>query len=134
MKKRKEKTVSLWEARAEQYAANLAIRKEFAETLSDDEKEKYRMISSSIGCVTLNHWGCPQLSYDAEKYLIILAIQNKLEAWLLIPFYVSEEGWDEYVRLFQNLPPDDSYPATRLEAEMALETPKKKLSTPPVDK
>jgi len=123
MPRKKEKTVTLWEARYEQYAVNYDIRGQF-KTLPQALQEKYHMLAYALPTWKLNKWGCPDSNDDLDRRLCKIANENGLEtAWYLISFYTSEAGWEEYVRQFNELEPDESYPAEGFPISEALKTP-----------
>lgn len=123
MPARKEPTVTLWEARYAQYEANYDIRREFM-SLHPDTQNKYHMLAYTLPEWKLNQWGCPASTDDLDRQLCQTANQNGLDcAWFLISFYTSEAGWEEYVRQFNELPADESYPAEGFPISTALRTP-----------
>jgi len=117
---RKKEKFTLWEARYHNYEFNYNLRQQF-KTFDIETQNKYRIISSSIKDWKVNKFGSPTLNDELENEIIFLALQNHLpDAFFLIGFYNCEEGWNDYVRQFNELDPDESYPPEKFDKTISM--------------
>ena len=124
---REKRTLDEW--RAYNYAVNYDLRQQF-KALKPDEQIRYHALAYALPEWQLNRYGAPALNDDIENTLVAVANQNRLPvAWFLITFYTSEDGWDDYVRKFNDLPMDESFPREKILKKDALFSPQM-----PVDK
>lgn len=119
--RRKPERISQQAARGENYASHYESRQTF-KAFPQETQDLYRRVSQSLPYEwCLNGFGAVVLSEETETRMIYLALQNHLpHAWYLIPFYQSEDGWDEFRKKFEALPEvEKTYPkASFIKAEV----------------
>lgn len=121
------KTLDEW--RGHNYSVNYDLRQQF-KTYPPEMQLKYASLAYSLPPWKLNRYGCPVMDtdpdvhYEHERAMIKIARQGGLpDAFLLCIFYTSDEGWNEYVRLFNELPLDETFPRERIEEKQAAFSP-----------
>jgi hypothetical protein len=110
--RRRAERISQQAARGDNYASHFESRQLF-KNFPAETQDLYRRVSASLPQEwTLNEFGAVDLSEENESRMIYLALQNHLpHAWYLIPFFQSEEGWDDCRKKFEALPePEKTFP------------------------
>lgn len=111
------KTLDEW--RAYNYAVNYDLRGQF-KAMPEEIQQQYQMLIYALPEWKLNRFGAPAMTYELENDMIRLAFVHRLpDAFFLISFYTSEEGWQEYVRQFNELEQDESFPREKYEKKEA---------------
>lgn len=129
MPARKEK-IDLYTARLQNYEEHYAFR-QYVQSLPQELQERYDSLAMSFPEWELNNFGAVIMSEDEEMRLIQTAHQYGLQAWYLISFYTSEDGWNKFVGKFNALPPDENFRKMYTIDEILGKD--KKLSTAPVE-
>lgn len=120
----------IYRERRRNYAQHFECRK-YVLGLPIETQEKYNALSMAFPEWNLNNEGAVQMDEYQEKTLIDVANQNGLQAWYLISFYTSQDGWNQFLGKFNALPEDEPFVFS-----VAYEPRKKrtkKLSTAHVD-
>jgi len=125
--RKNKKTLDEW--RAYNYSVNYDLRGQF-KALNQETQEKYALLAFALPPWKLNQYGAPVMDsrpdvhYECERRMIELALENRLpDAWFLCMFYTSEAGWEEYVRQFNSLEEDETFPKEKHEQKQALFSP-----------
>lgn len=123
--KRKPERISKQAARGENYASHYESWQTF-KTFPQETQDLYRRVSQSMPCEwCINDFGAVVLSEEIENRMIYLAIQNHLpHAWYLIPFFQSENGWENFRKEFEGLPEvEKTYPVEKFVKEKVIHAP-----------
>lgn len=131
MPKRAEEKIDLYAARARNYEEHYAFRK-YVLSLPQELQNRYDSLAMAFPEWELNNFGTVVMSEDEEMRLIQTASQYGLQAWYLISFYTSEDGWNKFVGKFNALPPEENFRKMYTVDEILGRD--KKLSTGAVDK
>lgn len=121
----KPERISQQAARGENYSSHYESRQTF-KAFPQETQDLYRRISTSLPpewC--LNEFGAVVISEETETRMIHLALQNHLpHAWYLIPFYQSEDGWEDFRKKFEGLPEvEKTFPVEKFVKEEVIHTP-----------
>lgn len=96
----------LWSQIADNYVFHFECR-QHVKGLDPAQVQHYLMYALQLETLKLNRWGALDISMDVIDWMIKRAKDNKFpDAWLLIPFYLSDAGWDEFQRQWCQKVPD----------------------------
>ena len=100
---RKPKLPDVWRLRRDNYAQFYADRQHF-KALPPETQDQYRRLAEVTNFPHLNLAGGITTSDDDRRNLIMLGVAADLDHWYINRFIVTDAGWDEYIRQFNDLP------------------------------
>jgi hypothetical protein len=128
---------AIQQARAEWYEYHFNCRAQI-KAMENEEVQRYQTAVSMISAPQMTIYGGLEEDYP-ERTIYPIAEHYHLDANLMVYWYVSEQGWQDFQKLWTQLPePVDLYtsPCVQLgdlytlsTVSPTLSTPKKRLST-----
>jgi hypothetical protein len=90
--------------RADSYTMHYACRRQIMD-MPTEISDLYVRASKSITMPRLTAFGGTDYERHEIDHLIMIAVREGLyDAWLINPWYTTEEGWQAFQKLWQSLP------------------------------
>lgn len=101
---RKQKEPTIYRQRRDNYVSHFKFRQTF-KALPVEMQLLYQKFSVLLPRPVLDVWGAGGYTMDEMNGLIKLANSKGLpNCWMLVPWYATDEGWNDFQKQWQELP------------------------------
>ena len=101
---RKQKEPTIYRQRRDNYVTHFELRQTF-KILPLEMQLLYQKWSATLPKPALDVWGAGGYTMDEMNHLIMLAnAKNLPDCWMLVPWYASDEGWNDFQNQWKDLP------------------------------
>lgn len=100
---RKMQIANIFRCRRDNYAWYFAER-ESVKALPPTMQETYRLLTSRMPHPVMNIFGKQDFDYEKMSALVLFAINQNVDNKYIDYWIASEEGWQDYVKQFNDLP------------------------------